>query len=414
MVSSHAFVLGDPLSPERLSWLAGCLKYFYLVQFPDALRHSVRRESPMFILFITGDALYSLHDKDLLNIWDMILSLPGIWLVCNREELDIRGLSVRPLKIKYPDQIFDHNGRKTSYPRSFWRELIRVFRKHAPEAMTIGYLHLTSPYMNRSCQDVLNCLHAAAEEQMSPLLYAILDGVHVTHINQKPAVTMNIGEGFLELEKICRKKNLRFLILADACSAASRGYVTWKGLEKDIVSACAISPAKILELSAIVRSMGERHIILGSSAASIVFSGEDGPVAPTKRRQIPSPALVILISHTPYQTEHAMGGLSLAVACAHNNIHTRLIFIEDGVYSLVEPLDDQSDEHFFSVQALLGSARTEANLEFYVYKPSLVRRGIAKNRKLTGVLEIDTNELGRILFSRPRHITANSQRVLIM
>lgn len=414
MASTHAFILGDPLSSERLTWLAGCLKYFYLVQYPDALRHKAQRESPIFILFITGDALYSLHEKDLLNIWDIILSLPGIWLVVDREELDIRGLSVRALKMKYPDQIFDQNGRKKSYPRSFWRELIRVFRKHAPKGMSIGYLHLTSPYMNRSSQDPLNCLHAAAEEHLSPELYASLDGIHVLHINQKPAGSLNIGQGFVELEDICKKKGLRFLILADAWSAASRGYVTLEGGGKKIFSGCALHQAKIQDLNAIVQRIQERHIILGSSAASIVFPGQDDSVTSMKGKQNTVPSIVILLSHTPYKTEFTMGGLSLALACAHNNIHTRLIFIEDGVYSLLEPLEDQSDEFLLSIQGLISSVKKEPHLEVYAYRPSLAKRGIVKNKRLTAVLEIETNELGKILLTRPGHTSAETQRIFIM
>lgn len=415
MGASHAFILGDPLPVERLSWLAGCLKYSYLVQYPDALRHSGLEESPIFILFITGDALYSLTEKDTRSIWDIILSLPRVWLVCDREELDIRGLSVKALKMKYPDQIFDQNGRKTSYPRSFWRELIRVFRKHAPEAMSIGYLHFSSPYMHRSSQDSLNFLHAAAEEHLSPELYASMDGIHVIHINQKPAVSMNIGQGFVELDTICKKKGLRLLLLADAASAASRGYVILEAGGKKISSGCAIQQAKIQDLNFIIRRICEEHVILGSSSASILSSGKDGSVAPAKWKQSPPPSLVILLSHTPYQTEYTLGGLSLAMACARNNIRTRLVFIEDGVYSLVEPTEDQSGGFIFSVQDLINSIqREDTNLEFYAYKPSLAQREIVKNKKLSAVLEIGTNELGRILLTLPGDIAAKHQRIFII
>lgn len=414
MVSPHAFILGDPLPAERLSWLAGCLKYSYLVQYPEALRHSVQQESPIFILFLTGDALYSLHDRELLNTWDIVLSLPGVWLVCDREELDIRGLSLRALKMKYPDQIFDQNGRSKSYPRSFWRELIRVFRKHAPTAMSLGYLQVSSPYMNRSSECSVNCLHAAAEEHLSPELYAFLDGVHAMHINQRPPVSMNIGEGLVELETICKKKGLRFLLLADAASAASRGYATWQGEGKKIVSGCTIHPAKIQELDAIARRMEEAHVVLGSSAASIAFPGDEDLASPAKQKERSPPPVVILASHTPYQEEYTLGGLSLATACARNDIPTRLVFIEDGVYSLVEPLDDQPEVTALSIHSLVQSVKAESNLEIYAYKPSLTQRGIAKSRGLRGVLEIGTNELGKILLTRPGHVRANTQRVFIM
>jgi len=384
------------------------------VQYPEALRHSVQQESPIFILFLTGDALYSLHDRNLLNTWDLVLSLPGVWLVCDREELDIRGLSLRALKMKYPDQIFDQNGRNKSYPRSFWRELIRVFRKHAPTAMSIGYLQVSSPYMNRSSECSVNCLHAAAEEHLSPELYAFLDGIHVVHINQKPPVSMNIGEALVELGAICKKKGLRFLLLADTTSAASRGYATWQGEGKKIMSGCTIHPAKIQGLDAIARRFGGGHVVLGSSAASILFSDSDDLASPVKQKERSPPPVVILISHTPYQEEYTLGGLSLAMACARNDICTRLVFIEDGVYSLIEPLDDQPEVTPFSIHSLIQSVKAESSLELYAYKPSLTQRGIAKSRGLPGVLEVGTNELGKILLTRPGHIRADTQRVFIM
>lgn len=413
-MASHAFILGEQVSAERLSWLAGCLKYSYLVQHPDTLRHSVQQESPIFIFFLTGDALYSLHNRELLAIWDMILSLPGIWIVCDREELDLRGLSVKSLKMKYPDQIFDQNGRKKSYPRSFWRELIRVFRKHSPESLTFGYLLLASPYMNRSCQDALNCLHAAAEEQLSPELYAYLDGIHVIHGNQKPTSSRNIGRGLIDLEKICRKKNLRFLILGSAGCASSRGYVTWEGGDKRVISGCSINPAKIQDMTTIGAQMGGGHLVVGGSAASISFPAGNEPATPFRRNQDPAPSLVIFLCHTPYQTEYTLGGISLATACAHIGIHTRLVFIEDGVYSLLETHEDSSDEQYLSVHGLIGTLGADPNLEVYAYRPSMTSRGIVKDTAFNAVLEIEMNDLGNILMSPPHQIPVAHQRVLFM
>jgi tRNA 2-thiouridine synthesizing protein C len=413
-MSSQTFLLGDKLSTERLSWLAGCLKYSYLNQYSDALRHSGQEKSPIFLFFITGDALYSLHDRDLLNAWDMILSLPRVWIVCDREELDIRGLSVESLKIKYPDQIFDQNGRKNSYPRSFWRELVRVARRNNPDSSNFGYLQLTSPYMNRSCQNALTCLHAAIEEQMSPELYAYLDGIHVSHINQNPVEHMNIGQGFVELEQICKKKDLRFLMLSCGGCATTRGYATLDGGEGKLISSCAIRPCKMRSLNAIINRMGNGHIILGNSAASISMKSHESSTNRLKRKKADPPSIVFLMSHTPYETEYTLGGLSLAVGCAHHNIHTRVVFIEDGVYSLLGTHYNQSEELLFSIQEIIGPLAMDPNLEIYAYKPSIMKRSMVKNKKFDNIFEIETNELGQILFSPPRHIAADHQRILFM
>ena len=43
------------------------------------------------------------------------------------------------------------------------------------------------------------------------------------------------------------------------------------------------------------------------------------------------PAVIVLITHSPYSTGHAYGGIALAVACAHQGIRTQVIFLEDGI-----------------------------------------------------------------------------------
>ncbi len=249
---SHFFLLGSPVTRERLSWIADGLKLFFVDRMPEAFLHSPGRGEPAVSFFITGDALYSLHDRETLPLWEGILTLPSVRMVCDREELDLRGMSVEPLRMKFPGQVQDQNGRKISHPRSFWREVVQSARKNEPGSGSLGYLHLKSPYMNRASVQALSCLHAALEEGVEAEMYAYLDGVHAGHINQKPSECRNIGEGLEELEEIARKRGLAFQILACERCAAARGYSTWDDGKGVAVSACTIGPMKIRNLTAVV------------------------------------------------------------------------------------------------------------------------------------------------------------------
>ena len=93
LMTSNMFLFSHPLSAERLSWIAESLKYFFVSLHPDALRHPSRENKPFFNFFITGDALYSLHEEESLRIWDITPVTPlRSLLICDRRELDLRGL----------------------------------------------------------------------------------------------------------------------------------------------------------------------------------------------------------------------------------------------------------------------------------------------------------------------------------
>ena len=115
-MTTNSFLLSYDLTAERLSWIAESLKYFYVNIHPDAFRHPSREKNPIFCFFITGDALYSLNEEETLQIWDVILSLPSVWLICDRRELDLRGLSLSSLMMKFPEQVFDQ--KETDQPDS--------------------------------------------------------------------------------------------------------------------------------------------------------------------------------------------------------------------------------------------------------------------------------------------------------
>ena len=61
-------------------------------------------KSPVFTFFLTGDALTSLENPEIRQIWSVILSFSAVRIICDRQELDLRGVSVEQLAMKNPDR----------------------------------------------------------------------------------------------------------------------------------------------------------------------------------------------------------------------------------------------------------------------------------------------------------------------
>jgi sulfur relay (sulfurtransferase) complex TusBCD TusD component (DsrE family) len=408
---SHLFLLGSPVTRERLSWIADGLKICFVNRIPEAFLKPPGGQEPAVSFFVTGDALYSLHERETLSLWESILSLPSVRITCDREEMDLRGLSVDSLKVKYPTQVLDQNGRRISHPRSFWRGLVQAARKSMPGSAALGYLHLRSPYMNRATAQAVSCLQGALEEGMAAEFYTYLDGVHVGHINQRPSECRNLGQGLEELDGIARKMGLPFQVLACERCAAARGYSTWDDGRGVSVSTCTIGPMKIRNLGTIVGRFALPRVILGESAGCVSMEREERPVAEVwLEGEVSTPPVLILITRSPYETEHAFGALSLAIACAHQGIATRVVFLEDGVYALSGSHTTEAEDLVFNIQDIIDAAEGR-RLQLYAFVPSLQRRGVEKNPRFSSVFDIGMKELEEILFSTPKGVRADHQRI---
>ena len=108
-MTTHFFLLEELVSQERLTWIEEVLKFYFLKLYPETLLHQTKPKDVAFTFLITGDALYSLNEEDTLPIWDIILSLPSVKIICDRKELDLRGISVERLRMKNPEMVIDHN-----------------------------------------------------------------------------------------------------------------------------------------------------------------------------------------------------------------------------------------------------------------------------------------------------------------
>ncbi len=413
-MSSHFFLLGEAITRERISWLEEVLKYFFITFSPETLRHPVQQKNPVFVFFITGDALYSLIGKETLPVWDIIISLPLVQIICDQDELDLRGISLDPLKMKYPDHICSRGSSPNNMGDSFWGEILERAVTHATAGDTVGYLQLRSPYMYRASGNSLRCLKAALERKCSPELYAFLDGVHIGHTNQRPADFKNLGEGFVELCNQAIHQGFACSLYASSRSAIARGYGTWDDGQGTVISSCTIKNMKIRTLPEIIERFGRGHAILAETFFSInTPHGESDIARDLMDQSHPHPLpVVILITKSPYGTELTLGALFFALACAHQGIGTRVIFIEDGVYALSGDHKANPLDQFFNIQEVIDSSAWSEKLQICAFLPSLHERGIMKNKKLNAVMDIGSQDLGKILFDPSQGIRGEYQRVL--
>jgi tRNA 2-thiouridine synthesizing protein C len=412
-MTSHFFLLGGAISQERLSWIEGSLKFFFVNLNPENLLHHTKSYTEdVFSFLLTGDALYSLHDPETVQIWEIILSLPSVRIICDRQELASRGISIEGLKMKYHDQVIDHNRLGVSGQQSFWNDVAKIARQHEqPIPSTIGYLQLESPYMHRSSQYAVRCLAAALDVHASVDLYAYLDGVHLSHIDQNPTEADTISGGLEEISGKAAKRGLQCLMIACSRSATARGYSTWDDGKGLVISACTIRPFRIRSLSEIVDRFMRNHIILSDNVASVRLKKDIPPSFPLEER-VHAPPVTILVTGTPYGTERASGAIALGVAMAAQGILARVIFIEDGVYTLTGVHRMEEDTRAFNLQELIDVVAGNANLQFFAFRPSLHKRGLTKNPKLNSVMDIGIQELGQLMFSPPKGVEAGHQRIL--
>jgi tRNA 2-thiouridine synthesizing protein C len=414
-MTTHFFLLSGPLSVERLSWIEESLKFFFVQLYPETLMHRALAGSPVFSFLITGDALYSLEEPETQQVWSVILSLTAVRMICDRNELELRGISVGQLKMKYPDQVIDQNGLAADNQPSFWKDVAGLVRQNRPPLPdSIGWLQAESPYMHLSTWYGLRCLSAGLEARLSPELYAYIDGIHMGHTGQNPTESENIGRGLEELHDRSVKQGLPSLFFACNRCATARGYSTWDDGEGTVISTCTIKPFHIRDLNTMIDRFARPHIILAGNAGSIQFP-KKGPAVSFDRAEKSStaPPVTILVTRSPYSTEHAFGAISFAVACAHQGILTRVIFIEDGVYSVAGSHRTPPESVPFNMQDVINTVAGSENLHFFALVPSLQRRGISKNKNLNAVLDIGFPGLGKILFYPPGNVVAEHQRVLI-
>ncbi|MDD1702719.1 MAG: DsrE family protein [Methanoregula sp.] len=412
-MTPHFFLLSGPVTQERLAWIGECMRYYFVKLNPEILLHHTRTQEGVFTFLLTGDALYSLRDPETARLWENVLALPSVQIICDRQELALRGISIEGLKMKIPDQVIDHNRLGINGQASFWNDVAKIARQHEqPIPSVIGYLQLDSPYMNRSSLYAVKCLAAALEVHASVELYAYLDGVHCSHIDQNPTEFENIGKTLDEIAAKAAKRGLQCQMIACSRCAAARGYSIWDDDLGQVVSDCTIKPFRIHTLNEIINRFRRNHIILGENVASIQMKKEGHGSSFSLQEAGRIPPVTILVTRTPYGSEMAFGAISFAVACAAQGILTRVILIEDGVYALTGTHTQKEDARLFNLQEVIDAVAGSANFQIFAYQPSLQHRGLVKNPKMNAVLDIGITELSQLLFTLPKGQQAGHQRLI--
>jgi tRNA 2-thiouridine synthesizing protein C len=413
-MTANIVLLSVPVTLERLSWIEECLKFFFIQLYPEILMHQPKGESPVFTFFLTGDALYSLENPETQQVWTIILSLSGVRIICDRQEMDLRGISAGQLKMKFPDQIIAANSIGPDGQPSFWKDVVESSRQTKPPLPgTLGWLQWDSPYMHRSAWHGIRFLSAALDDRLSPELYAYLDGVHVCHNGQSPTETESIGMAIEALSEDASRHGIGSLIIACNRNATARGYSTWDDGQGTVISTCAIKPVKIRDLNVMVDRFRQNHVILAPAAASLLFRKGSSPSFDRAEKSSTAPPVTILVTKRPYSTETVFGAISFAVACAHTGILTRVIFIENGIYALTGTHRVQADNSTYNLQDVINTVAGSANLHFFAFTPSFQKRGLSKDRSLNAVIEIGYPGLGKILFYPPGNVHAEHQRILM-
>lgn len=415
-MTSHFFFLSGPVTSERLSWIEESLKFYFIQIYPESLMFRVTTKSPKFTFLLTGDALASLENPETQQIWSVILSLSTVRIICDRKELDLRGISIEQLKMKNPSQIIDQNGLASNNQPSFWNDVVTLVRQNRsllPSDST-GWFQIESPYMHRSAWHGLKFLLSSLESRFSVELYAYLDGIHMGHTGQNPIESESIGRGLEDLYDSAGKLGLTCQILACNHCASTRGYSTWDDGKGVVVSTCVIKPFKIRDLNAIVDRFEHSHIILSENAGSIQFPWKgSAPSYDRSEHNSNSPPITIFITKSPYSTEHTYGAIVFAVACAHQGILTRVIFLEDGIYTLRGDQKTCPDALGFNIQDYINAVAGNENLHLFALSPSFQKRGVTKNKNLKAVLDIGYPGLAKILFYLPGNVLVDHQRLLI-
>jgi tRNA 2-thiouridine synthesizing protein C len=415
-MTSHFFLLSGPVTSERLSWLEEALKFYFIQIFPESLIYRATGKSPVFTFFLTGDALMSLENPETQQIWSTILSLNAVRITCDRQELELRGISIEQLKMKNPSQIIDQNSLASNNQSSFWTDVTTTVREiRSPiQPGSIGWFQIESPYMHRSAWYGLRFLFSALESRFSVELYAYLDAVHMGHISQSPIESECIGQGLEDLYNLAGTHNLTCQIIACSRCATARGYSTWDDGKGAVISTCSIKPFKIRDLNAIVERFSRDHIILSENAGSIHFPWKGtAPSYDRAEQNSTSPPITILITKSPYSTEHTFGAVAFAVACAHKGILTRVVFLEDGIYALRGDQKVCPDSVGFNIQDIINAVAGNENLHLFAHSPSFQSRGVTKNKNMKAVLDIGYPGLAKILFYLPGNVSVDRQRLLI-
>ncbi|WP_373840277.1 hypothetical protein [Methanospirillum sp.] len=335
-------LLSSHISKERLQWLQMVLP-----------SQKVQSDSASLVsFFLCGDALYSLTHPETVPIWKELIKESGARIVADYEDLVDMGL------------IKGVEGSGLAQKGNLNTLFINKENAHISSA---GFLHLYSPYMHRHTEKFLTLLDDAVSLSIPVSVILYLDAVHLCHSNQVTTEFENIEQGLDKVQQKSLENGLPFIITACQRCSQARGYMH-PGTEEDNAAPCFRNGVWISGLSQLIPLFSSAEIVLHADCINIAGSGNE--------------VYILVVTGTPYGTEHAFGAISFAVALSGKNIPTYVIFAEDGAYCYIPAPDSWFCNTVRDIQSVIMATATPGLLEYGVFECSLSERGIIADNEV--------------------------------
>lgn len=393
---SFFFLFSELFNIERLNWLASLLK----------CSNSKHNAEISYNFFLTGEALYSFLDHRYIKGWKSVFSHPLTRLYVDASELKIIGFNNTHLNESFRSRI------EVIDNMDFWTILLKQLIKN-PKSQ-VAFLQFEGPYMSRTSIYALRALEAAAKLNITPELYAYLDGVHLGHNSQEPSAFENIGEKLSTMNIQLQQEGKSLRMLGCSRCGKARGYVKEKQIEGFHDSSDTISQFHLCNLNKIIDKLESKNIYLLASNIAIVTTMEQEylvPISQGDNDELP-PGVTIIITHGPYGSEWCFGGLSFALACANHDIFTSVVFIEDGIFALIGHHEIQESDKIFNIQETISSISDLDSLEIYGHLNSFKNRGVSLSSDIEGVKLINDEKLFEILLKPLLKGFSNHNRII--
>lgn len=383
-MTASFFLFCGEVSSERLRWIREC------ITARDGAERAGSGRGRGCTFFLTGDALMSLIDARIEQEWIALSSDPRVRVLADGDELRLHGLRDE-VQSRFPGVKITGTSRSAD-ETTFWQSLVREIQEQWTMTAKAAVLLCYSPYMSRTPVYMLRFLKSAVEAGLTPELYTYLDGVHAAHMDQRPSEFENIGEGIAALSTVAGGSGEDPWFGACSRCATARGYYVKNPETGGCEPVSCIDAVTIRPLKEILDHFTGGHPILAHSCGFVPASGVAGQAGSDN-----PPILTIMITNTPYVSEWTFGGLSMAVAAAMGGIETRVVFIEQGVYSVCGNHEVSPEDRVFNVQEMLEATSDIPDLHYYVYAPSLRERGLQAGECRSSVGTVDGPGLGALL-----------------
>lgn len=394
MTRSSFFFFCDEIQPERLQWLKEC------IAVPD-WRSSGSPDDNNGVhctLYLTGDALFGLIAPAARQAWEAISGTNGLELIADGTELDLHGITGMVTSAFPGIRIAGGNASGDS----FWQMVVSRLIMDKDGLRSAGFLLCHGPYMSRVPVFALRFLECALSSGISPEIYAYLDGVHAVHTGQRPSEFQNIGKEISGLaERAVTNGKDPWFSACSRCSTA-RGYYLQNPATGFCEPSSCISEMTIRNLKEILGRFPTPHPILSNMCGGIAGTSPGD-----------SPGLVVFITKTPYYAEWTFGGVSLAVAAAMGGIRTTVVFIEQGIYSVVGTHEVSQGDRIFNVQEMIMATGDVPDLNYVVYTPSLHERNVKIEDMFDMVRPVNPDDLAGIIREQSEPERIRSTRIFI-